>query len=177
MRTKFSRVEGALPFTRVGRGSRNIRSMRSTMLFFDGGKRQIVITVNRIIATIIVITRFTRVTFHARSLEVRSYHPDEPMYLFFVCSYDLKSSAPVQTRNRNKHCVCMHVFRFIRITIATSVNVASFASYASVASVTEWSHRHSCSISSCTYTMHRSVSRVKASPYARCSADFAPWML
>ena len=117
---------------------------------------------------ITVTTKLIRDTISARSLEVSSYHLDEPLFLSFVCSYDTLSSAPLQTPNR-QHVVC-HAFCFVCLKtqrpIATFVFVASFASYASIASVIEWIRRHSYSKSSPTYTVHRSVFCMRASPHS-----------
>ena len=72
--------------------------------------------------------------------------------------------------------------------IAKSDNVASFASYTSIASVTEDGYRHSYSKSSSTYTVHRSLfcrrgflhfgcqSTLRHGCYERCVSRLLPCM-
>ena len=53
---------------------------------------------------ITVTTKLIRDTISARSLEVSSYHLDEPLFLSFVCSYDTLSSAPFFADTKPSTC-------------------------------------------------------------------------
>ena len=85
---------------------------------------------------------------------------------FLSSLQDLYWRAHLQTWNSKNKFSCLHVFEKIPHPIATSVNIATFSSCASIASVIEWSRRHSYSISSSPYESHRSVFCTRASDSA-----------